>query len=132
MISKNPIVYDIDGTLTAEPYVEDNVRNLRANSVMVLTALALQLERPLLISTARPDYLREETEAWLNSCGLEPKKVYMKEMWMEELPDFQVKEIHLDQIRVEWGTPVVWVDDNPQNVNMLRNRNVPVIHVTPR
>ena len=126
---KQPVIFDIDGTLTAEPYNENNLRTLRENPAMMLVALAMQLERPLLVSTARPERFREDTVAWLASHGLKPQQIYMREDSREGVPDHMIKFGHLQDIRKNYGDPLVWVDDNESNINMLRKNNVPVIHV---
>ena len=128
---KQPIVFDVDGTLTAEDYRLDNLRTLRPNPSMVLVALALSGERPLLISTARPEWLREDTEAWLYSHGLSPEEVYMRSSLDDDIPDYLVKLGHLRKIRDSYGTPYLWVDDNTEVVEMLRSNNVPVIAMSP-
>ena len=124
-----PIVFDIDGTLTAEPYNEDNLLSLRENPAMVLVAIALQAERPLLISTARPERFRGQTEQWLSGHGLKPYRTFMRRDEDEGIPDQEVKFEHLQEIRSIYGDPQVWVDDHDSNVRMLRMNGVPVIHV---
>jgi len=124
-----PVIFDVDGTLTAEPYSEDNLLTLRENSAMVLVALALQKERPLVISTARPERFREQTEQWLSSHGLNPSHVFMRNDEDEGLPDHVVKYEHLQSIRQTFGDPLAWVDDNRYNIIMLRENGVPVIQV---
>jgi len=120
---------DIDGTLTEEGYNEDNLLSLRENSAMVSVALCLQKERPLLISTARPEKLRDQTEKWLASHGLKPEAVYMRPERLDDLPDNIVKFNHLSLIIYKYGRPLAWVDDNQSNIDMLRRSNVPTIHV---
>jgi hypothetical protein len=129
MKNKQPIVFDIDGTLTEERYNEDNLLTLRENSAMVLVALSMQSERPLLISTARPEFLRDQTEKWLASHGLVPDAIYMRPNGQDGVPDQVIKFNHLSNIIHEYGRPLAWVDDNENNVNMLRRNNVPTIHV---
>jgi hypothetical protein len=128
---KQPIVFDVDGTLTAEDYRLDNLRTLRPNPSMVLVALALSGERPLLISTARPEWLEEDTEAWLYSHGLSPEKLYMRSSLDDGIPDYLVKLDHLRKIRDSYGNPYLWVDDNTEVVEMLRSNNVTVIAMNP-
>lgn len=128
-MKKPPIVFDIDGTLTSEHYNEDNLLTLKENPAMMLVAIALQTERPLLISTARPEYLREVTELWLAKHGLMPKEIYMRPNDKEGIPDSEIKFDHLMDIREKYGNPIVWADDNDGNIAMLRENNVPVIHV---
>lgn len=128
-MKKRPAVLDIDGTLTAEPYVADNLLSLKENPAMMLVAIALQSERPVIISTARPENLRDVTEKWLNKHGLKPKQIYMRPMEKDGIPDQVVKQEHLQDIRKKYGQPVVWADDHPGVVKMLQQNNVPVIHV---
>lgn len=128
-MKKQPIVFDIDGTLTSELYNEDNLLTLRENSAMMLVALAMQLERPLIVSTARPERFREQTKKWLASHGLKPQEIYMRDNSLEGIPDYKIKFDHLQNIRKKFGDPLVWVDDNDSNIAMLRENGVPVIHV---
>lgn len=126
---KKPIVFDIDGTLTSEYYNQDNLLTLRENPAMMLVAIALQAERPLLISTARPEFLREVTELWLARHGLTPKQIYMRPNNQEGVTDPEIKLAHLRDIQEKYGQPLVWADDNDGNIEMLRENGVPVIHV---
>lgn len=128
-MSKQPVVFDIDGTLTSEHYDEDNLLTLRENAAMLLVAIALQAERPLLVSTARPERLRPQTTEWLRLHGLLPLQIFMRPDDLEGVPDYLVKKDHLNQIRVSYGDPLVWADDNAGNIQMLQQNNVPVIHV---
>ena len=128
-MKKAPIGFDIDGTLTSEHYNEDNLLTLKENPAMMLVAIALQAERPLIISTARPEFLREVTELWLAKHGLMPKEIYMRPNDQEGVPDPDIKFAHLRNIQVKYGQPIVWADDNDANIEMLRENNVPVIHV---
>jgi hypothetical protein len=126
---KQPIIFDIDGTLTAEPYTEGNLLYLRENAAMMLVALAMQLERPLIISTARPERFRLDTERWLSSHGLNPVAIFMRPNSEEGIPDWMIKKDHLETIKMQFGTPQVWVDDNDSVISMLKGQNVPVIHI---
>lgn len=128
-MKKQPIVFDIDGTLTSEHYNEDNLLTLQENPAMMLVAIALQAERPLIVSTARPERLREVTELWLAKHGLTPKQIYMRPDDQEEVPDAEIKFAHLQDILDVYGHPIVWADDNDANIAMLRENDVPVIHV---
>ena len=128
-MKKQPIVFDIDGTLTSEPYDESRLGSLRANSAMMLVALALQLERPLIIATARSEQHREVTEKWLASHGLQPVKISMRPTHKEGTPPSFIKQDFLRDIRKNVGEPLVWADDNGSTITMIRNHNVPVIHV---
>ncbi len=124
-----PVVMDVDGTLTSERYDENNLLSIQENPIMILLALSLQDKHPLLISTARPEYLRPQTEAWLAKHGLIPEKIYMRPNDKDGVPDPEIKLAHLRDIRNEYANPQVWCDDNDANVKMLQDQNVPVIHV---
>ena len=128
-MNKQPVVFDIDGTLTSERYDEGNLLTLKENSAMMLVALAMQAERPLVISTARPERFVLQTEVWLASHGIRPDGIYMRPDGQEGIPDAVIKLGHLQQIRETYGDPLVWVDDNDANIAMLKKHNVPVIHV---
>jgi hypothetical protein len=47
----------------------------------------------------------------------------------EGVPDPEIKLAHLRDIQKNYGQPIVWADDNPGNIEMLRENNVPVIFV---
>ena len=128
-MKKQPIVFDIDGTLTSEHYNQDNLLTLKENPAMMLVAIALQAERPLIVYTARPEFLREVTELWLAKHGLMPRQIYMRPNDQEGVPDSEIKFVHLRDIQKRYGQPIVWADDNDANIEMLRENNVPVIHV---
>jgi hypothetical protein len=126
---KQPVIFDVDGTLTSEHYDEDNLLTLRENAAMLLVAIALQAERPLLISTARPERLRPQTTEWLKMHGLLPIQIFMRPDDQEGVPDHVIKEDHLNRIRSFYGDPLVWVDDNSGVINMLKNNKIAVIAV---
>lgn len=128
MKNKQPVVWDIDGTLTDEPYDETNLLTLRGNNAMVFLAASMQDKWPLVISTARPERLREQTELWLKSVGLKPVRVFMRDDERELAADQMIKYGHLLEIRETLGEPLLWVDDNDNNVYMLRRNGVSVIH----
>jgi uncharacterized HAD superfamily protein len=128
-MTKRPIVLDIDGTLTAEPYNEKNLETLKENPAMVFVAKAMQENHPILISTARPERYREQTERWLESQGLKPRALYMRPDSREGVPDHMVKFGHLQDILKEFGKPALWVDDLESNIAMLKKNDIPVIHV---
>ena len=126
---KQPVCFDIDGTLTSEHYTDDNLLTLKENAAMMRVALALQTERPLVISTARPERFRDQTEKWLASHGLTPDAIYMRPNDQEDVSDPEIKQNHLESIKEQYGNPHVWVDDNDANIAMLKQNSVPVIHV---
>ena len=125
-----PVIFDVDGTLTSEYYNEGNLLTLGENQAMVSIALLLQPLRPLLISTARPERLRDVTEQWLTRHGITPAEIYMRPNDKEGVPDSGIKFDHLTSIREKYGNPYLWVDDNESVLSMLKENNVPVIQVS--
>jgi hypothetical protein len=124
-----PVVFDVDFTLTSEWYDNDEVLNLAPNMQMVNLAIALSLSGvPIIISTARPWRLYRDTETWLCRFGIPHEDVYMRED-ADRRPDFQVKLDHLDQIETWHGKPLLWYDDNPDNIRAIKAAGVPAILV---
>lgn len=128
-MKKQPVVFDIDGTLTSEHCSKEELLTVKENPTMMLLAIAMQAERPLIISTARSENIREQTEKWLTKHGLKPDAIYMREKNRDNAADQMIKFGHLQDIRKRFGDPLVWVDDNDANILMLEKNNVPVIHV---
>lgn len=128
-MKKQPVVFDIDGTLTCEHCSNEELLTVRENPTMMLLAIAMQAERPLVISTARSETIRPQTEKWLAKHGLKPAAIYMREEGRDNAADQMVKFGHLQDIRKKFGDPIVWVDDNDANIRMLEKNDVPVIHV---
>ena len=126
---KSVIVFDIDGTLTAERYTAKNILKVKENPPLMGMALALQEKYPLIISTARPEKYREQTEKWLAKHNLKPEALYMREEGRDYVADQMIKFGHLQDIRKNHGEPVLWADDNDANIRMLERADVPVIHV---
>lgn len=126
---RQPVVFDIDGTLTDEHYTEGNLLTVRPNFVILDIAHSLQETYPLVISTARPEKFREKTLQWLSDRELYPKEVYMREEGRNTAADHMIKFGHLQSIEKKFGKPHLWVDDNPDNIRMLLRNEVPVLQV---
>jgi hypothetical protein len=47
----------------------------------------------------------------------------------EKVADYKIKEKHLEDIIRQFGLPLVWYDDNPGVIKMLREQKIPVIAV---
>jgi len=124
-----PVVFDVDFTLTSEWYDNDEVENLAPNMQMVNLAIALSLSGvPIIISTARPERLCYGTELWLSRLGITYDDLYMRND-DDHRPDWRVKLDHLNSIEAWHGKPMLWYDDNPDNVDKIRACGVPVILV---
>lgn len=118
---KPPVIVDIDMTLTSEWYVNDNVKTLRSFLPMVTLVKDLQSAGvPIVISTARPEKLREDTLSWLRKVGIFPEKVYMRSD-RDIRPDHLAKEDQAKQILVDYGTAAMWYDDNEDNCKVAES-----------
>jgi hypothetical protein len=126
-----PIVFDIDGTLTAEWYKDSNVIDVSPNLLMVGLARGLYKSGvPIVISTARPERMRDHTEVWLDLNGVKYDALVMRADDDGRL-DYEVKRDQLNLIRSMFGPPLLWYDDNHDVTVMLREEGVPVIQVSP-
>ena len=126
-----PVVFDVDGTLTAEWYRDGNVVDLPPNALMVGLARSLYKSGvPLVIATARAEWMRLDTEIWLRVNGVEYDGLMMRAD-DDSRPDYEVKADQLDLIRSLFGAPLLWYDDNFDNVSMLQGEGVPTIQISP-
>ena len=126
-----PIVMDIDGTLTTEWYRDSNVIDVSPNVNMVQLARCLYKSGvPIVISTARAEWMRADTEAWLGLNGVEYDDLIMRAD-TDSRRDYEVKRDQLNLIRSMYGNPLLWYDDNFDNVAMLQEENIPTIQVSP-
>lgn len=124
-----PVVFDIDLTLTAERYHNDQVRDLRPNPLMVNLAISLAKSGvPVVISTARPERLWHQTWYWLKHQGIVFEDLYMRED-KDDRPDPDVKRQQAESILTNWGNVLLWYDDNPGNVAVVKNLGIPAILV---
>ena len=124
-----PVVFDIDLTLTAERYHNDQVRDLRPNLLMVGLAIGLAKSGvPIVISTARPERLWHDTWCWLKNQGILFEDLYMRED-EDNRPDPDVKKQQAESILTNWGNVLLWYDDNPNNVAVVKNLGIPAILV---
>lgn len=125
----SPVVFDIDLTLTAERYHNDEVRDLRPNPLMVNLAISLGLSGvPIVISTARPERLWQDTWYWLNNQGIPLKDLYMRDN-DDDRPDPAVKKEQAEAILTNWGNVLLWYDDNPGNIAEVKSLGIPAILV---
>lgn len=127
--SSPPIVFDIDMTLTSEWYFDNNVSHLQANEPMVGLAISLASSGvPIVISTARPERLRTDSIDWLRSVGISFEAVYMR-IDGDDRPDHYVKTEQALLIIQDFGRPLLWYDDNPDNCRVVKKLGIPCIQV---
>ena len=126
-----PVVFDVDGTLTTEWYRDSNVIDVSPNVLMVGLARSLYKSGvPIVISTARPDWMRADTEAWLELNGVQYDALIMRANDDSRM-DFEVKRFQLNLIRRMYGSPLLWYDDNLDVTAMLMEEGIAVIQVSP-
>ena len=126
-----PVVFDVDGTLTTEWYRDSNVIDVSPNVLMVGSARSLYKSGvPIVISTARPEWMRADTVTWLELNGVQYDYLVMRANDDSRM-DFEVKRDQLNLIRSLFGAPLLWYDDNLDVTTMLREEGVPVIQVSP-
>jgi len=130
LINVPPVVFDIDMTLTSEWYYNDNVTRLKVNKPLVQLARALvDSGVPVVISTARPERLRSDSQVWLRGIDLGYKALYMREDG-DDRPDHYVKTEQALSIIDDFGRPMLWYDDNVDNCKVVKNLGIPCIQVT--
>ena len=126
-----PVVFDVDGTLTTEWYRDSNVIDVSPNVNMVQLARCLYKSGvPIVISTARAEWMRADTETWLDLNGVEYDGLVMRAD-DDNRPDYEVKADQLGLIRKIFGKPLLWYDDNLDVTVMLRRGDINVIQVSP-
>ena len=130
LINVPPVVFDIDMTLTSEWYYNDNVTRLKVNKPLVQLARALvDSGVPVVISTARPERLRSDSQVWLRGIDLGYKALYMRKDG-DDRPDHYVKTEQALSIIDDFGRPMLWYDDNVDNCKVVKNLGIPCIQVT--
>ena len=126
-----PVILDVDGTLTTEWYRDSNVVDVSPNANMVQLARCLYKSGvPIVIATARAEWMRVDTETWLGLNGVEYDDLVMRAN-DDSRRDHEVKRDQLNLIRSMFGPPLLWYDDNHDITAMLREEGVPVIQVSP-
>jgi hypothetical protein len=122
-------VFDVDMTLTKEFWTDAHVTDLRANMPVLNLALSMQQNgMDVVVVTARPYLLFDDTEFWLNEKGLYPQLLLMREL-DDERPDYEVREDQIATVIEEYGDRVMLFDDNPENCRAVRAMGVPCIQV---
>lgn len=124
-------IFDIDGTLTSQRYENDLVLKLAPNWPILGIALSLYSSDPgkVVIVTARPSYLRNDTMNWLRNYGIVPEFLYMRNEG-DCRPDHEVRVDQVREVMRIAGSKVVLVDDKISNCLHVRGfLGVPYIHV---
>lgn len=125
-----PVVFDVDFTLTAQWWnSDDEIPYLASNPIMVNLAKSLaEAGIPIVISTARPERVREQTYQWLDWQGIQPDSCYFRDD-DDTRADKAVKFEHASSIVDKYGKPLLWFDDNPDNIRVVRYLGIPAVLV---
>jgi uncharacterized HAD superfamily protein len=131
MTSGLAYIFDVDGTLTAEPYFNDDVRGLAPNYPILEIALSLASwdNKRVAVVTARPHYLLGATQEWLYQNGLHPQLLLTRKPG-DIRPDHEVRTEQVQEVMCHLGERVVLLDDKLSNCIYVRKElGVPYIHV---
>jgi hypothetical protein len=111
-------------TLTSEWYKNDEVSFLRPFEPMVNLTLEFQKEGvPIVVSTARPERLRESSLKWLSRNGILPTGLQMRGNH-DNRPDPLVKGDQARKILDTWGSVSLWYDDNEGNGKVIQELGI--------
>ena len=115
--------FDVDGTLTEPNQSLDDVTKLKPNQNIL--DLALFYQKPdqgiVVITTAREETIRKQTEAWLKSHGLKPKYVLMRGKG-DPRPDPEIKVEQITIVAKNLGGNITMYDDKPENCKAVREQ----------
>ncbi len=125
-------VFDVDMTLTTQVWTDAHVTDLRANQPVLNLALSMQENgMDVVVVTARPELLFDETEFWLSDKGLYPQMLIMRELGDDRF-DYEVRADQIRTVMEEYGDRILLFDDNPENCRAVRAMGVPCIQVKVR
>ena len=132
-MAKSPTVYafDVDKTLTKVNQPNVAISDLEPNEKIL--NLALFFQRPdegvIVITTARDEKSRKQTESWLKRVGLKPKHVLMRGSG-DPRPDPEVKVEQINILRKNYGDNIIMYDDKEENCKAVeKETGVPCIRV---
>lgn len=130
MIPEMVYIFDVDGTLTSERYVNDDVRDLKPNTPILEIALSLSSRGSKVgVVTARPHYLFEETQSWLHRNGLKPDILLTRKIG-DLRPDPEVRADQVSSVMGLLGDNAILLDDKVSNCLYVRGKlGIPYIHV---
>lgn len=129
---KKPVIaFDVDGTLTAKG--QNDVPLLKKKPNQKILDLALYFQDPdkgtIIITTARDESIRKETEQWLKAHGVKPRHVLMRGK-DDSRPDPEVKVEQINVLRKNFGNDITMYDDKTENCKAVRaETGIKCVHV---
>ena len=114
-------IFDIDGTLASKDYPYASVTSIPPIRETVRVALAAQRSSKsrMVIITARPEYMRKDTEVWIKKQGLKPEFLLMRSD-RDMRPDPEVRVDQVEEVMRRLGDNVVLYEDKESNCKAVR------------
>jgi uncharacterized HAD superfamily protein len=123
MKARPVFAFDVDGTLTEPGQTSANILDMAPNRKIL--DLALFYQKPeqgtIVITTARDESIRKQTETWLKGQGLKPKHVLMRGKG-DPRPDPEVKVEQISILMKNFGDNITMYDDKPENCKAVREQ----------
>lgn len=120
-LKRNIYAFDVDGTLTKPGQGYSDYGNREPNPKLVDLALFYQKSdgNVIVITTARSEIIRNQTESWLRKHGINPEAVLMRAN-SDERPDPEVKVDQVRQLQAKYNGKITMYDDKPENCDAVR------------
>lgn len=141
--AKGCVIFDIDGTLANcehrrhhvagkkkdfHAFYEEMAGDTVNRYVQMLCNMYYFHEWHVALCTGRPERYREITSEWLTRHGIFYHELKMRPHDEECTPDYQVKQVMLDELRMDREVCVA-VDDRKQVVDMWRRNGLLCLQV---
>ena len=130
-MGRSTLIFDIDGTLAKKGDFSGSLRELAPKMGIVKIALAAQKPQMgrMAIVTARPEFDREDTEAWVRKHGLKPEYLLMRKNG-DSRPDHEVRVDQVKELTKKMGGNVILYDDKESNCKAVKKSlGVNCVHV---
>lgn len=122
------VVFDMDNTLcdTDHGNWDSPVEATPRDEMLSLAKRVRSLGYDVVIATARPSFLEDQTLQWLDNHGLEVNGVYHSDGL--DLPSSVTKKHMLMDIQKTWKI-ILFYDDSPYNIMAAAKLGIPVYQV---
>ena len=90
--------------------------------------MTLYNSKNIVILTARPVSIHRETLDWLEAQNISWDALIMRSE-EDPMPSSEMKRLALNQIREAGFLPVLALDDDPRNIDMYKEEQIPTIYV---
>jgi uncharacterized HAD superfamily protein len=139
-MNKEVVMVDIDGTIADNEHRVHHYHNkdwltffaeaIHDTPIMPVIRIiqALARDHAIVICTARPEHLREDTEEWLVKYNIPFDALYMRPD-KDFRPDNLVKPELVEVMKADGYHPFVAFEDRKRVAEALRAIGIPVMHV---